>query len=179
MVPLHEPRRDDADDALVPVLAGEDVRGPALHRLWPLLDLHDRSSQDPILDGLAIPIQLLQTVRERARLLAILSQQELEGDTWMAETTGRVDSRRESETDRARVDHRGIDARHAHQRLQPRLLGASECPQPGDCQGAVLANERHHVGDGRDRNEVEVPAQHGRVGAEKRLAELVDDARAA
>ena len=38
---------------------------------------------DPILDGLAIPIQLLQTVRERARLLAILSQQELEGDTWI------------------------------------------------------------------------------------------------
>ena len=78
-----------------------------------------------------------------------------------------------------RVDGRRIDAGSAHERLQPRLLRARERAQAGDRERAVLVDERHDVGDRRERDEVEVPLRDLRVDAEERLAELVDDAGAA
>ena len=74
---------------------------------------------------------------------------------------------------------RGIDAGGAHQRLQPGLLRARERAQAGDRERAVLVDERHDVGDRRERDEVEMPLRDLGVDAEERLAELVDDAGAA
>ena len=78
MVALDETRGDDADHALVPVLAPHDVRGTAPLRLRPFLDLCDRGSQDLVLDGLPVAVQLLEAVREAACLVGVLCQQELE-----------------------------------------------------------------------------------------------------
>ena len=77
------------------------------------------------------------------------------------------------------VDGRRIDAGGAHERLQARLLRARERAQAGDRERAVLVDERHDVGDRRERDEVEVPLRDLGVDAEERLAELVDDAGAA
>ena len=71
---LHEPRRDDADDAAVPVLACDDVAEPALPRLRPLLDLAHRVAEDPLLDGLAVAVQVLELAREPSRLAAVLGK---------------------------------------------------------------------------------------------------------
>ena len=57
VVALDEPRRDDADHAFVPALAGDDVAAMAALRLRPLLDLRDRFAQDALLDRLPLAVQ--------------------------------------------------------------------------------------------------------------------------
>ena len=64
---LDEARGDDPDHALVPVLARDDVAAPAALRLGPRLDLGDRLAQDPVLDRLALAVQLLELARRAAR----------------------------------------------------------------------------------------------------------------
>ena len=63
---LDEPRGDDADHALVPVLAREDVAAAAALPLGQRLDERDRLAQDPVLDRLALAVQLLELCRELA-----------------------------------------------------------------------------------------------------------------
>src|SRR5579859_3211318 len=75
---LDETRRHDADHALVPVLPGDDVRTPAAVGLRPRLHDCDRLAQDAAFDRLALTVQLLELVRERARLLRVVRQQQLE-----------------------------------------------------------------------------------------------------
>ena len=72
-----------------------------------------------------------------------------------------------------------IDAGDAHQRAQPRLLRLREPPQAEQRERAVLVDERHDVGDGRERDDVEVALEKRVLGAEQRLRELPDDAGAA
>ena len=67
----------------------------------------------------------------------------------------------------------------AHQRLEARLLGLGEAPQPEQRERAVLVDERDDVGDGRERDDVEVALEKRMRRAEQRLGELPDDARAA
>ena len=78
VVALDQTRRDDADHAFVPVFVPDDVRATASLRLGPLLDLCDRRSKDFVLDGLAVAVQLLETVGEAACLVGVLGQQQLE-----------------------------------------------------------------------------------------------------
>ena len=97
----------------------------------------------------------------------------------MTEPAGGVDPRGEPERDGGGVDGGRVDAGGAHERAEAGSLRSGERPQPGDHERAVLGEERHDVGDGGDRDEVEVTSQSLRLGAEKRLAELEGDAGAA
>jgi hypothetical protein len=76
---------------------------------------------------------------------------------------GGVDPRREPEADRAGVDPAGIHARHLHQRLQARLARGRERAQAGAHQTAVLSHQRHAVGNGRERHQVEIRVRLGRI----------------
>ena len=163
----------------MPVFAPDDVRGAAALRLGPFLDLRDRGADDALFDRLPVAVELFETIREAACLVGVLRQEELQGGARMAEPSCRVDSRPEPEADLARIDRRGIDVRRLQQRAQPGLLRARERPQARDHERAVLAHERNDVGDRRERDEVEMTAEHFGVGSEQRLAELVDHARAA
>ena len=176
---LDEPGRDDPDHALVPGLVGEHVAAAALFRLRPLVDLRERLAHDPVLDSLPLAVQLLELVREPAGLVLVLGEQQLERGARAAEPARRVDPRREPEPDGALVDPRRVDARDLHQRPEPRLLRACEGAEAGERERAVLVDERDDVGDRRERDQVEVPRQRLVARAEQRLAELVDDARAA
>ena len=63
----------------------------------------------------------------------------------------------------------------AQQRVEARAAAAAQPPQPGAHQPAVLVDQRHHVGDGRDGHQVEHALEHRRIGADagdQRLAEL-------
>ena len=148
-------------------------------RLGPRLDLGDRLAHDAALDRLPLVVQLLERVREPARVVGVVGEQQLERGARMAEPAGGVDARAEPEADGARVDRGRVDARDAHQRLQADLLRARERAQAGDRHAAVLVEQRDDVGDRRQRDEVEMALRDLRVDAEERLAELVDDAGAA
>ncbi|MER3411370.1 MAG: hypothetical protein C4305_02945, partial [Thermoleophilia bacterium] len=89
-VALDQPRRDDADHALVPALVGEDVgaAGPLLGR--PGLDPLRRLAKDPLLHLLAIPVQFLQAPSQPGGLGLALGEEKLEGDLWTTEATGSV-----------------------------------------------------------------------------------------
>ena len=118
-------------------------------------------------------------MREPAGLVLVLGEQQLERGARAAQAARRVDPRREPEPDGALVDPRRIDARDLHQRPEPRLLRACERAEAGERERAVLVDERNDVGDRRERDQVEVPRERLVTRAEQRLAELVDDARAA
>ena len=60
MEALREAGGDDADHALVPVLARHDVGAAAALGLRPFLDLGDRLADDAALHRLALPVQLLE-----------------------------------------------------------------------------------------------------------------------
>ena len=61
------------------------------------------------------------------------------------------------------IDDSSIEAgstrRDAHQREQPRLLRLREAAQAEQRERAVLVDERHDVGDRRERDHVEVPLE--------------------
>ena len=67
----------------------------------------------------------------------------------------------------------------AHQCAQARPLRLREAPQAEERERAVLVDERHDVGDGGERNDVQVPLEKRMLGAEQRLRELPDDPGAA
>ncbi len=179
MEALDEPRGDDADHALVPALVGQDVAAPSLLRLRPLLDLGQRLAQDPVLDALPLPVQLLELMGQLSGLVGVLGEEELESRTRPAETPRRVDARRQPEPDRALVDAGWIDAGGLHQRPEPHLLRARQRAEARERERPVLVHERDDVGDRRERDQVEVPRERLVTRAEQRLAELVDDAGAA
>ena len=62
----------------------------------------------------------------------------------------------------------GIDARDGHQRAQAGLGGAGERAQAAADERAVLADERHDVGDRGQRDEVEVLLERARAAAASR-----------
>ena len=84
MEALDEPRGDDADDALVPVLAREDVAAAARSRSRQRLDERDRLPQDAVLDRLALAIQLLELGREPLAPVRVVGEDELERDVGAA-----------------------------------------------------------------------------------------------
>ena len=179
VVALDEPRSHDPDHAFVPVFSPDDIRAPTSLRLGPVFDLCDRRAKDLVLDRLPVAVQLLETIGEKARLVGVFGQEQLERRARMAEPARGVDAGREPEPDLAGVDCRRIDARDLHQGAQAELLRAGERSEPGNRQRPVLAHERHDVGDRRKRDEVEVTSQKVGLWPEQGLAELVDDARAA
>ena len=97
----------------------------------------------------------------------------------MTKPTGGVDARRQAKGDLAGIDRRRIDAGAAHQCAQARPGRPTQPFQPGRDQPTILVGERHDVGDRSEADEIELIAQKLRVGAEQRLAQLVDDAGSA
>ena len=176
---LDEPRGDDADHALVPALAPHHVGAAAALLRRPGVDGSDGLAEDPLLDGLAVAVERLELVREQVGFACVLGEHEVQGHVGPPEPSRRVEAWGEAERDGGRVDGRRIDAGDAHQRPQAGLLGAREAAQAVGGERAVLVHERNDVGDRGERDEVGVPCDRGMVGAEERLRELDDDARAA
>jgi hypothetical protein len=179
VVALDEPRRDDADHALVPLGAREHVGAAAALRLGPRLDLRDRLAQDALLDLLSLAVQVLELAREQIRLPPVVGQEQAQRGLRLAEPPGGVDPRREPEAAGALVGGRGVDARDLHQRTQARLLRPPEPRQACERERAVLVDERDDVGDRRKRDQVEVLVEKRMAATEQRLGELPDDAGAA
>src|SRR5690606_27639039 len=93
-----------------------------------------------------------------------------------ADTTDRVDARRELERDRLRIDLMGAQPALLGERLQPGPRGGAQRAQATAYEHAVLADERHAVCDRRDR----LPLMLGGAGrAAEREQQLADNPRGA
>ena len=180
VVALDEPRGDDADHALVPALAGDDVAAPAAARLGPRLDLVDRLARDPLLDGLPLAVQRLELLGERLRLVGVLGQQQRERSLGPAEPAGRVDARREPEADRRLVDRRGIDAaRRASARAGPTFCVCASRRRPSSASARFSSTSGTTSATVASATTSRCRSQERMVGTEERLRELPDDAGAA
>src|SRR6185436_1173558 len=74
MKALRQPRGDDADDALVPAVAGDDDRAPG-----PVADEAHRLADHRLLDGAALRVAALELRRERPRLHHVVRHQDVDG----------------------------------------------------------------------------------------------------
>ncbi len=81
--------------------------------------------------------------------------QQFVGQHALAQPTGGIDARPQSEGDGRRVDGSGAQVRHVHERLQTRSLRTVELGQPSHDQRAVLPLQRHHVGHRADGDQIE------------------------
>jgi hypothetical protein len=179
VVLLDQPRGDDADHALVPALAGDDVAATTTPRLRPRLDLVDRLAEDALLDHLPLAVQRLELLGEELRLAIVFGEEQPERSLRSAQPARSIDPRREPEANGLLVDGGRVDAADPHQRAQSRLLCLGDAAQPEQRECAVLVDERDDVGDGRERNDVEVPFEEWMLDTEQRLRELPDDGGAA
>ncbi len=175
-VALDQPRGDDPDHPGMPVLAAQHVAG-ALAR-------GRRSAPRPR------SVMRLSTWRRSElarssssaislRAPGVLGQDQLEPRVGSVQAPRRVQARGEREGDGALVDLAGVHPRDRHQRTQPGLGRARQRAQPAADERAVLAHQRHDVGDRRQRHEVEVVLELAILaaagGEQQRLRELVGD----
>ena len=131
------------------------------------------------LDVAPLGVDRVQLQRDRAGALAVLGQQQLQPGVGAVEAPGGVQPRAEPEADRRLVEAARVDARDVHQRAQPDLARARQRTQALAHEPAVLAHQRHDVGDRRQRDQVEVLVGERRVlarGGQQRLREPVGDA---
>ena len=146
---LDDARRDDADDALVPVRRREHER-----RRRRVGDHLGGGREDAGLDGLTLAVELVEAQRQRQRRVAVGAAQQLERQRRVLETAGGVEPRRQTEADGAGVDAARLDAGDLHERRQPGPRRAAQPPEADAGQHAVLADQRHDVGDGADGDHV-------------------------
>ncbi len=179
---LHQPRCHDADHALVPVPRCDHVGVPIAP--FGRRDVHqgDRLLQDGVLHRLPVAIEVLELGGELAGAALVGGEHQLERLAGMAQPARGVDARGQPEADVRCRDVHAVDPRREHQRAQADLLRAGEPPQAVAHQAPVLVAQRHDVGHGGNRDQIEVLLELGRVapgGSVERSRELVGDGRAA
>ena len=117
VVALGQARRDDPDDARVPILTREHVGRP----LAGLGDLRLGGEQDARLDVAALGVGRVELARGRLRAPLVLGEHQLEAGIGAAQAAGGVDPGGEAEADGAGVEHGRLDLGYPHQRAQAGL----------------------------------------------------------
>ena len=158
---LAQARGHDSDHARVPVVGRQHIR-PALAQSR---DLRFGALAYAPLDQPALAVVAVELLRHLQRAAVAVGGHQLEARVGATQPPRGVQARRKCEGERARGEPGGIDSRCGHQRPQPRLARARENVQATPHERAVLTRERHHVGDGRQRDEVQVALQRSGVAA--------------
>ncbi len=152
--PLLEPRRQNADDPWRPSLARHH------HRCASLLETERRQrlglglGERGDLDLLAGAVQPIELGGNCARLEVVGRGQEPRAETRVADPPAGVDPRPDQEAEMI-GPRRPVGAGDVEQRREPGTAALAHHLQPLDDEGAVEAGQRHDVGDGRERDEVE------------------------
>ena len=152
--PLLEPRREQADDAGRPCFADDDDRRaaffqPERHERF-RLGLGERSDLDLLPDAVE-PVEL---DRNRARFKVVCRGEEPDPQGRIANASARIDARAD---EKAQViwPRRSVRAGDVEQGRKPRTAPLAHDCEPLDDKGAVEPDQRDHVGDGRERHEIE------------------------
>ena len=152
--PLLEPGREQADDAGRPRFAGDDDRRAAFLEA----ERHERFGlglgQRRDLDLLADAVQPVELDRDRARFEVVGRGQEPDAEGRVADASAGVDARTD---EKAQVigPRRSVGAGDVEQGRKPRTAPLAHDREPLDDKGAVEADQRHDVGDSRQRHEIE------------------------
>ena len=180
--PLHDARGDDPRDALVSVRQVEHLRGGAVD------DLRLGLVRHRLLDVLALDVVPVDGHRRRARLLAVVGEDEAQGLRAGRDAPRGVDARAEEEAEVAR----GVAHDAARRGLEEKLLEsdgreAVEAREGLRDEDAVLPEQRHDVRHRGEPREDEERPRERRPGVEpfrarlrgERVREEERDARAA
>ena len=170
---IDQLRGDDADDAAVPAVAGDDEdRSRADVRIG--LTIFLAAATISASSSCRRTFLAIELHRQRPHLLRhrlVGGQQEPRRDVRRAHAAGRVDARRQHERDVIAVDRLPGQAGHVEQRAQADLVRAARQQVEADLRDdAVLADERHDVGqraDGGDLDEARQPALAPGLPAER------------
>ena len=161
---LGQPAGDEPDDALVPGVRAEqqhrDVGTLGDHRFG----LRQRLLEHLLLERAPLLVQVVEQHRDAGRLRLVLAGQQARAQRRIADAPAGVDARAEDEAEVIRR-RRLVQPRRVVQRLETFVAAPAHHQQPLRDVGAVEAGERHHVGDGRQRDEVEFGHQIGLGGA--------------
>ena len=132
---------------------------------------------DLALGRAALGVGAVELGGDRRGAVGILGQHQLDPGVGAVEAPGGVDPRRQPEAEGALVDALGLDLGDRHQRAQPGPGRRAEHAQPLAHQPPVLADQGDHVGDGRQRDQVELRRARRRPGGgpPQRQRELVGD----
>ena len=166
---LLEPRGDEADDSRRPSFARHDHRGAALLEPERQQRLRLGLGERRDLDLLPRAVQAVELGGDLARFVLVARGQQPDAKRRVADAAAGVDARADDEAE-------VIGAR--------RPVGAGDVEQGGEAgppalahrrqsardEGAVEADERHDVGDRRQRDEVEPGEEIGRGAAVEEAA---------
>ncbi len=113
----------------------------------------------------------------RAAFARVLLQHQPHAKVGAPDAPAGIDTRPEQEAEMPRFGRTG-QARGIHQRGQAGMIAPPQRDQPLGDKGAVEAFERHHVGDGAERDQMQHRQQIGfgsRAGPESALAQRAGD----
>ena len=158
---LLQPRREQPDHARMP------VRRRRHHHRALLLDaerglrlgLGLRQHRD--LHGAALAVEPVELGGDPPGLDRIVGAKQQRAEIGAADAAAGVDARPEQEAEMKRLRRAG-QPRHVHQRGEADVVAAAHRQQSLGDEGAVEALQRHHVGDGAERDDVE-PAEQVRL----------------
>ena len=155
-----QPRRDQADDSRMPALRGGDH-----HRAF-FLDAERRARfgfglrQSLLLDRLALAVEAVELGGDFRGFDRIVLEQKSHAEIGAADAPAGIDARPEQEAEMPRFGRR-VEPRHVHQADVAHPLAPAQRDQALGDERAVQSDERHHVGDGAERDVVEKREQIG------------------
>ena len=120
----------------------------------------------PLLYLLALLVEAVHLGGELARQIEILAEQTGDSEGHVIEPAHGVEARPQREAEIGGGEAATIAARHVHQRLDAGTAATSADPlQPLMHQDAVVAIQRHHVGDGAERHQIQIIRHIGGTNA--------------
>ncbi len=169
---LLEAACHDPHHAHVPAGLGDQKHGAAGALL--ALGLRHRRFEKPLLDVLALAVELVEMAGDAGRRVGVAAAEQAEAEIGAPDAASGIDAGPEREAERVHIE--AADAGGLDQRRQPPPPPLRQHLEPLGDEGAVEADERHHVGHGGERDEVEIGAEVG-LGAGGEEAPLAQGAQ--
>ena len=113
-----------------------------------------RLRQHVLFHRLPLAVEPVELGRDAAGLDRILLQQQVRPEIGAADAPAGIDARPEQEAEMERIG-RTVEPRRIHQRGQPDIVAAAHRDQPFGDEGPVQPFQRHDIGDGAERDQVE------------------------
>ncbi|MNG93596.1 hypothetical protein D3C79_525670 [compost metagenome] len=115
---------------------------------------------------LALLIEAVHLRRQLARQIDVIAQQAGDPEGHVIQPADRIEPGAQREAEIGGAQAATVAARHIHQRLDAGAAATGPDPlQPLMDQDAVVAIERHHVGDGAERHQIQVIRHIGGANA--------------
>ena len=161
-VSLHHSRRDDADNAGMPAVAHQNEPGIVVE-IGLLLQLRQRLVEHALIEGLSFDVEPVEPSGQLMGLGLIVGEQKPESVGGVADPSRRVEPWPEDEAAVAGTKLSRGQAPGPDQRADTGPARVGQQAKPVLDENPVLADQRHDVGHGRERHEVEqVVRQVGR-----------------